>query len=73
MKVKVRKVGNSLTITLPAEISQLLHVGEGDEVFLVEQGQGVSITAYDPEFEQKLAAMKAVAGRYRDTLKALSQ
>ncbi len=73
MKVKVRKVGNSLIIALPAEITQLLHIGEGDEVFLVEQGQGVTIMAYDPEFEQKLATIKAVAGQYRDTLKALSQ
>lgn len=71
-KVKVRRVGNSLGITLSPEVLKRLQVGEGDEVFIVDQENGIGVTAYDPLFARKLAAVKAVAKRYRDALKALA-
>jgi putative addiction module antidote len=72
MKVKVRKIGDSSTITLPTEIAQALHLNENDDVFLVLHENGVSITVYDPALDQKVIAVKDIADRYRNTLRALS-
>lgn len=35
-KLKVRKVGNSLRVTLPIQVARALHVGEGDVLRLTE-------------------------------------
>jgi putative addiction module antidote len=34
MKVKIRKIGNSLGILIPMDTLQLLHLKEGDEIDL---------------------------------------
>ena len=36
VRLKIRKVGNSLGVTLPAEAARALKVREGDQVFLTE-------------------------------------
>ena len=50
IKLKVRKVGNSLGVTLPAEVAQALQVREGDPLYLTVSPDGFRLTPYDPEF-----------------------
>jgi antitoxin component of MazEF toxin-antitoxin module len=39
-KVKIRKIGNSLGIILPAEMLQKLNMREKDDVLIVEDYEG---------------------------------
>ncbi|WP_414578465.1 AbrB/MazE/SpoVT family DNA-binding domain-containing protein [Anabaena sp. CCY 9402-a] len=70
---KVRKVGNSLGITLPKEILQKLRVKEGDSLFITETPDGVHVTTYDPDFEKAMAAYRKVSTKYRNALRDLAK
>jgi putative addiction module antidote len=71
--LKIRKVGNSLGMTLTKEILQKLQVGEGDSVFVTETADGIEITASNPDFEQEMAAYRKVANKYRNALRELAK
>lgn len=72
--LKVRKVGNSLGVTLPQEVLKHLHLKNGDKVFLVEDPDGsYRITSYDPEFEKQILLAEEGMNRYRNTLRALAE
>jgi len=46
LKTSVRRVGNSLGITLPKTIVDNYHLTEGDELRLVETEEGIVLTPY---------------------------
>jgi putative addiction module antidote len=73
MKLKLRKIGNSIGITFPKEILDKLQVSDGDTLYLTETPDGVQLTAYDPEFEQVMEAAELVTRRYRNALKELAK
>ncbi len=72
-KTSVRKVGNSLGITLPKTIVDNYHLSEGDELHLVETGHGLMLTPFDPKFAEWVKAYERTNRRYRNTLKALAK
>lgn len=72
-KVTLRRMGGSVGATLPKDIADRLHVHPGDEVFIIETGQGVLLTPYDPDFERTMAAYERTAGRYRNALRQLAK
>lgn len=72
-QLKVRKVGNSLGVTLPADAARMLHVREGDALYLTETPDGFRITAYDPAFEASMQAAEGFMARYRNALRTLSR
>ena len=72
-KLTVRKVGNSLGVTLPTEAAQILHVKEGDKLFLTEAPGGFRLTPYDPEFEETMRVAEGFMGRYRNALRKLAE
>ena len=51
-KTTVRRVGNSLGITLPKTIVDNYHLTEGDELHLVETKDGIMLTPFDPTFAE---------------------
>ena len=73
VRLKVRKVGNSLGVTLPAEAAQALHVSEGDNLFLTEAPGGFRITPYDPAFEEVMKAAEGFMRRYKNALRELAK
>lgn len=72
-KLKVRRVGNSLGFTLPAEAAHQLQVREGDAIYLTESPDGFRVTANDPGFEQTMAAVDEILVDYRNALKKLAE
>ena len=72
-KVTLRQMGGSVGATLPKDIADRLHVGPGDEVFIVETDQGVLLTPYDPTFEKAMAAYARGAKKYRNALRELAK
>lgn len=74
LDLKVRKIGNSLGVTLPKEVLKRLHLKDGDKVFLVEAPDGsYRITPYDPEFEKQMRLAEEGMNGYRNTLRALAE
>lgn len=73
-QLKVRKVGNSLGVTLPAHVVRELKVREGDELYLTEAPGGCfRITPYDPEFADAMDAAGSFMARYRNALRELGK
>jgi len=73
LKTAVRRVGNSLGITLPKAIIENLHLNEGDELHLVETEEGLIITPFDPEFAKWAKAYEHTNKKFRNALKALAK
>lgn len=73
MKLKVRKVGNSLGLTIPAEVAQALHVREGDQLYLTEAPDGFRLTPYDPEFAKTMEVAGDFMRRYKNALRDLAK
>ncbi|HTX19336.1 MAG TPA: AbrB/MazE/SpoVT family DNA-binding domain-containing protein [Bacteroidota bacterium] len=73
LKTSVRRVGNSLGITLPKTIVENYRLSVGDELHLVETEDGVVLTPFDPKFQEWAKAYDKTNKRYRNTLKALAK
>ncbi|MCA9727227.1 MAG: AbrB/MazE/SpoVT family DNA-binding domain-containing protein [Candidatus Eisenbacteria bacterium] len=73
VQLTVRKVGNSLGVTIPAQAIQALGVKEGDKLFLTESPDGFHITPYDPEFETSVRLAEGFMSRYRNALRELAK
>jgi len=73
VKLTVRKVGNSLGVTLPAQAAQALRVREGDALYLTEAPDGFRLTPYDPEFEKTMETAEGFMRRYKNALRDLAR
>ena len=73
LKLTVRRVGNSLGLTLPAEAVKALRVGEGDTLYLTESPEGYQIVAHDPDFHKAMETAEGFLKRYRNALKELAK
>lgn len=73
MKLKIRKIGNSLGASIPKEILEKLMVKEGDYLYVTETPEGILLSPYDPEFAEVLQIAKDVSSRYRNALKQLAE
>jgi putative addiction module antidote len=73
MKLKIRKIGNSLGASIPKEILEQMNVGEGDSLYVTQTPDGIKLTPYDPEFELAMEAAKNITNRYRNAMKELAK
>ena len=74
IELKVRKIGNSLGVVLPKEVTTRLQAGVDDRLFLIEAPDGgYRLTQYDPAFLKKMEKADDIIGRYKNTLHALSK
>jgi antitoxin MazE len=73
LKTAVRRVGNSLGITLPKTVVENYHLREGDELHLVETEEGVMLTPFNPKFAEWAQAYERTNHKFKNTLKALSK
>jgi len=73
VKLTVRKIGNSLGVILPAEVTAALKVAEGDKLFLTESPDGMRLTPYDADVVRQMEAAEKVMREDREVLKKLSE
>ena len=73
VKLTVRRVGNSLGVTLPAAAAKALRVTAGDTLYLTETPEGFQIVAHDPDFERAMKAAEGFMKRYRNALRELAK
>ena len=73
MELKLRKIGNSLGVILPREVTARLQVEEGDSLSLTEGSGSYRLSAYDPDIARQVEAGRRVMRRYRNTLRELAK
>jgi putative addiction module antidote len=72
--LKIRKVGNSLGLIVPKEVSDQLRLKEGDSMHAtIELGGEMRLTPYDPNFKKALEAFERTRGKYRNALRELAK
>lgn len=72
-QLKIRKIGNSLGVVLPAEALARKKVGEGDTVILSDTPEGFRLDVYDEAVAEQVEIGRSVARRYRNTLRELAK
>ena len=72
-KTTVRKVGNSLGVTLPKTIIENYHLSRGDVLNLIETDEGITLTPLNPEFAEWVKAYEKTNKKYRNTLHSLAK
>jgi putative addiction module antidote len=72
-QLKIRRIGNSLGVTLPKEALAKLDVGEGEILFLTETPDGFRVTPYDEKFETAMKAFEEGKKLYRNALRELAK
>lgn len=74
IKLRVRRIGNSLGFTMPKAVVDLLRVKEGDDLHVVaEPGVGIRLSPYDPSFEATVNAFEGTRTKYRNALRELAK
>jgi antitoxin MazE len=73
LKTTVRRVGNSLGITLPKTVIDNYNLNEGDELHLLETDEGVVLSPFNPEFSAWAEAYARTNRKFRNTLRALGK
>ncbi len=72
-KVKVTAIGNSMGIVLPKEALAKLRASKGDELFLLETAEGLTLIPYQQDFEEQLDAAEKVMKKYRNALHEMAK
>lgn len=70
--VKIRKIGNSLGVTL-SEPMRELGLREGDSLYVVKTATGIELTPYDPDFAEALDTARDFMRAHPNAMKALSE
>jgi len=71
--VKIRKTGNSMSVTLPKEVLARLNVKEGDELFMVETQDGYSVSKFDPGFKETMRIVEELSDQYKNAYRELAK
>lgn len=71
--VKLRKVGNSATVTLPAAVLEALHLRENDEIAVEVVGDRIVLTRASADFQDAWAAYEQFEPRYRNANRKLAE
>jgi antitoxin component of MazEF toxin-antitoxin module len=70
--VKLRKVGNSTTATLPASV-ETLHLRENDEIAVEISGDRIILTRATSDFQDEWTAYQTIEPRYRNANRKLAE
>lgn len=71
--LKIRKIGNSLGVTLPKEALEKMSVSEGDIIFLTDSPEGFTVTPYDETFGKAMTAFERTRSKFRNAFKELAK
>ncbi len=71
--VKLRKVGNSMTITLPPSLMEALHLHENDEIAIEVAGDRIMLTRATDEVQAAWDAYQQIEPRYRNANRKLAE
>jgi putative addiction module antidote len=70
--VKIRKIGNSLGVTLSEQVREL-GLKEGDSLYVVKTATGFELTPFDPDFAEALDTAREFMRAHPNAMKALAE
>ncbi len=70
---KITTIGNSIGIILSKEVLAKLRVEKGDQVYITETPSGIELSAYRPDFAEKMEVAKRIMRENRDVLRRLAE
>lgn len=73
MELKLTAIGNSLGVILPKDLLAKLKVGKGDSLHVLETKDGIELTPYDPEFDDRMERVERIMRENRNLLKRLAE
>ena len=71
--LKLSQIGNSVGVILPKEVLARLKLVKGDTVFLIEAANGITLTPYNPAFEDQMTEARRIMKKRRDVLRELAK
>lgn len=72
-KTKLKKIGNSLGVTLPKKFLDAKGFVSGDSFTVIDVEDGFKLVPYDAEFELKMEIAKRIMREHRDVLRELAK
>ena len=72
-QVKVTQIGNSLGVVLPKDLVERLGIIRGQHLSIVETANGIELSPFDAEFEERMRLAEEIMDKYRDTLRELAK
>lgn len=69
----LKKIGGSVATVLPKSMLDRFHLEAGDTVNVVETGEGLLITPFDPDFADAMTTYVRGAKKFRNALRQLSR
>ncbi|MGD1920195.1 MAG: AbrB/MazE/SpoVT family DNA-binding domain-containing protein [Pleurocapsa sp.] len=73
MKLKIEKIGDSISANIPQEILEQMNVKEGDDLYITQTPDGIYLTTEDPESKTVMKAAKNISDRYHNALQELAK
>ncbi len=74
LKLKLRKIGNSVGVVIPKEALNKMDSKQGDNLILSETPDGgFRVTPDKESFAEQMAVAEDIANRYRNTLNELAK
>ena len=70
--LQIIKIGNSHGVILPKDVLNRLRVVLGDKLYVRETGNGVSLSAVDPDFVDAMEKAEDIMREDRDILAVLA-
>lgn len=71
--VKLTQIGNSVGVILPKEVLSRLKLEKGDSLYMSEAANGITLSAYDPEFELQMTQARRIMKKRRAVLHELAK
>ncbi len=71
--IKLRKVGYSMMVTLPASVAEALHLHENDEIAVEVSGDRIVLTRATPDFEDAWEAYQSIEPHYQNANRKLAK
>ena len=71
--IKVRRFGGSLGVIMPKAVTDNMALKEGDELFVTQTPEGISITPYDPEFAVTMEDAREFMRSHRNAFRELAK
>jgi len=71
--VKLRRVGDNYIFTIPKELKEKYDFKEGEELYIIENEDGFTVTTFNPETEEWAKAFDKTNQKYKNTLEELAK
>ena len=71
--LKLTQIGNSVGVVLPKEVLARLKLGKGEQLYVIETPEGITLTPYDPTIAEQVELGRGFMRDYRSTFHALAK